>query len=312
MSRLFGVFVASALAFAAMTVSAMADGMGGSIKDAPPAPEVYQWNGLSLAVGIGAGRTDTSVSVDAHKQAEKQHCHFHYGYYDCSAYSNNWYTVAGPWSKNIASVFEEDDWKGFGTLQVAYDRLIHDRILIGAFADIDFYIDGESAFSEKYYHGSAQIDGNFDLNNVWSVGGKLGFLVTPRVLLFGVGGYTEARIDASASASFKWDGLPVHTVSMDFPDELRGWFVGGGAELKLRKDVSLRLEYRYSHFGSESVSASGHFVDGPWTIYGGDVKSRIVTDVNSHADLDMDIHSVRAALVLKLGDVHDRPVESLK
>lgn len=325
MSRLFSVFVASTLAVVAMTVSAMADGMGGSIKDAPPAPEVYQWNGLSVGVGIGAGRTDTSISVDADKTAtkekrkcEKRHSYGYHYYYDCD--NADWQYVDS-WTKYLDPVFDSDKWNGFGTLQVGYDRLLGSRILVGAFADFDFYVDADRAFSSYDHYGKSHkwVDGDLELKNVWSVGGRLGFLVTPRVLLYGVGGYTEAGLDGTASASFKWDGNPTHTVSMNLPDELKGYFVGGGAELKIHKNVSLKLEYRYSNFGTESTSAHSEANGYPSGCgsanYWSDrycYQHRVNTELNARSDLDMDIHSVRAALVLKLGDVHDRPVESLK
>lgn len=294
------------------SVEAKADGYSGSIKDAPPAPEVYQWNGLSVGVGIGVGLLDRSVSVEADKRAKKEYCHYHYGSYNCSPASSGWHDYDGPWNKAIESAFGDDNWNGFGTLQVGYDRLLGDRILVGAFADFDFYVDADSAFSsyEKYGKSHAWIDGDVDLKNVWSVGGRLGFLVTPRVLLYGVGGYTEARVDGTASATFKWDGNPAHTVSMELPDEMKGYFVGGGAELKLDKNLSLKLEYRYSHFGSEGVSAGNKFTDTSSCYC--DYLYRVKTDINAGTDIDMDIHSVRAALVFKLGDLHDRGYEPLK
>lgn len=309
------------------SVEAKADGYSGSIKDAPPAPEVYQWNGLSVGVGIGVGRTDTNISVDADKTAtkEKRKCekksYYYYGwhyYYDCDKY--DWEEVDS-WTKYIDSAFGDDQWNAFGTLQIGYDRLIGDRILIGAFADFDFYVDADNAFSsyEKYGKSHTWVDGDFDLKNVWSVGGRLGFLVTPRVLLYGVGGYTEARVDGAASATFKWDGNPATTVSMELPDELKGYFIGGGAELKIQKNLSLKLEYRYSHYGSESSSGSGGSTGEPSGCGSASSGSssycyqyRVNTEANAKSDIDMDIHSVRAALVFKLGDLHDRGYEPLK
>lgn len=161
---------------------------------------------------------------------------------------------------------------------------------------------------QRARYSASWIDGDLNLDNVWSVGGKLGFLATPRLLLYGVGGYTEARLDGSATATFAW-GDAYKTVKLDMPDELKGWFVGGGAEMKLHKNVSLKLEYRYARYGSESVSASEHYYD-EWTHHYD--KYRLNTDVSAKADLDADIHSVRAALVLRLDDLHDRHHEPLK
>lgn len=366
MSRSYSVTVASALlALASMTASARADGMGGSIKDAPPAPEVYQWDGLSIGVGIGAGRVGTSVSVDANKTSTFSKCKkkIPTGYQECRCPGSDhtWtssietiQTVSqssrreddddeggnngprickdkfkkiippicvpqyrpgecetlgeGDWEsydpshKYASADFNDDEWHWFGTLQVGYDRLLNNRILIGAFADIDFYIDGDR--SSSTYSNGALISSNFNLDNVWSVGGKVGLLVSPRLAFYAVGGYSEARVDGSITADFYGK-----SVTAELDDKMRGWFIGGGGELKLQRNVSLRLEYRYTRFDDESISASNPFSHS-WE----DCHKyyNVSGEVGLNANYDMDIHSVRAALVIKLGDVHDRPVESLK
>lgn len=373
MSRSYSVTVASALlALASMTASARADGMGGSIKDAPPAPEVYQWDGLSIGVGIGAGRVGTSVSVDANKTStfskckkkilveppkdiikcqkldiynlqhqyqscqngytrifesgwkcrrlleknpdSQNRCENHYnpivvGHTDptyrdgeCETLGEGDWESYDPSHKYASADFNDDEWHWFGTLQVGYDRLLNNRILIGAFADIDFYIDGDR--SSSTYSNGALISSNFNLDNVWSVGGKVGLLVSPRLAFYAVGGYSEARVDGSITADFYGK-----SVTAELDDKMRGWFIGGGGELKLQRNVSLRLEYRYTRFDDESISASNPFSHS-WE----DCHKyyNVSGEVGLNANYDMDIHSVRAALVIKLGDVHDSPVESLK
>lgn len=316
MWREYRVAISSAILVVAGSTAANSGGYSGSIKDAPPPAEVYQWNGLSVGVGLGAGLLDRSVSVDAEKTAEKKHQECYYSYYygwSCSP----WETVR-TWESAASSTFNNDDWQWFGTLQVGYDRLIHDRLLVGAFADIDFYMDGDSGFSayERHYGSHSWIDGDFNLDNVWSVGGRLGFLVSPRLLVYGVGGYTQARIDGTANATFQWGDGPAHTVSMDFPDELQGWFVGGGAEVKIHKNVSLKFEYRYSRFGTETVSAHGEFPGTAHGYYSCNYHCydayKVDTEIDAKASIDADIHSARVALVLRLDDLHDRHHEPLK
>lgn len=290
MSRLCSVSLASTLLLAALSVSAQAGGLGGSIKDAPPAEEVYRWNGLSLAAGIGAGRL--AYDVDAHGCKEHSYDYYRIDTLDEVMPATGFHCYG--YEKHAA--FSSDEWKAFGTLQIGYDRLISDRILVGAFADIDFYFDADNAFAKSWYNGAKAIHGNVDLDNVWSIGAKLGILVSPRVLLYGVGGYTEARVDGSVTAKFGYD-----TATASIDDTLRGWFVGGGAELKLREHVSLRLEYRYADYNGSSFlkteTYDGYYCD---------------KDITVHGDLDAQIHTVRAALVLKLGDLHERAHEPLK
>lgn len=65
------VAVAAGMTFG--TSSVLADGYyAGSIKDAAPvpAPEIYQWDGLSVGVGVGVGRFDQDGSAKAWRKDE--------------------------------------------------------------------------------------------------------------------------------------------------------------------------------------------------------------------------------------------------
>ena len=65
--------VAVAVGMTFGTSSVLADGYyAGSIKDAAPvpAPEIYQWDGLSVGVGVGVGRFDQDGSAKAWRKDE--------------------------------------------------------------------------------------------------------------------------------------------------------------------------------------------------------------------------------------------------
>jgi len=213
-------------------------------------------------------------------------------------------------SKDASSHFSGDEWDVFGTVQIGYDRLVHQRFLIGAFADFDFYSGSSSSFSGSL-GDLGSVDGSFGLNHVWSVGGRLGYLASPRLLLYGVAGYTQASVDGSVYVQL--DGVPGLTLAM--PDELHGYFVGGGGEFKLRRNLSLKLEYRWSDFGSVSASASGvdigDKVDCVKNPTCAKCQEQTVANYSAHADFDAGIHSVRANLVYKFGEP-ERPPAVLK
>jgi outer membrane immunogenic protein len=135
------------------------------------------------------------------------------------------------------------------------------------------------------------------VNHTWNVGGRLGFLVTPDVLLYGVGGYTRASIYNSIQ-------VPYGPKLDDF-DSPKGYFVGGGGEMKLRKGLSLKVEYRYADYGSFGDSGSESFTTHPyWCGYS---KCQKEITVDSSADDDLTVQSVRALLVFRL-DEPDPPV----
>lgn len=78
-------------------------------------------------------------------------------------------------------------------------------------------------------------------------------------------------------------------------DELHGYFVGGGGELKVAENVALRLEYRYANYRSHGSSANANFSD---TAFFGLIGYSQSTRVQ--ADVDAEIHTVRGAVVLQL------------
>ena len=220
----------------------------------------------------------------------------------------DWTQHAGtPQTISKSAHYEDDDWHPFATVQVGYDRLLRDRFLIGAFADFDFYNSSSSNFSGSL-DGLATFAGSIALDHVWSGGGRLGVLLNERILLFASGGYTQASIDSSLDVTFT--GGP--TLAMNLPDELHGYFVGGGGELKLDRNVSLKLEYRWSDFGSGSASASSgplqsSTVDCIKTPHCAECKQWTVTEYNVHSEFDAGIHSLRANLVWKFSDPEPPP-----
>jgi outer membrane immunogenic protein len=122
----------------------------------------------------------------------------------------------------------------FGTALIGYDRALGSRWVAGVFADYDF--SGISGDSLAGNGATVSLDHNYS----WSVGGRLGMLVTPTTLLYGTGGYTQAEFEVAGAVSETFDG----------------YFVGAGMETFLRDNWTLKLEYRYADFG-ESELAGG-------------------------------------------------------
>jgi outer membrane immunogenic protein len=112
----------------------------------------------------------------------------------------------------------------FGTVALGYDRQFGPGLVAGVFADYDF-----SDISAE----------GFDHNYSWSIGGRLGGLITPRTLLYGTAGYTQAEFEDAANDAETFDG----------------YFVGAGIEHMLRENWTLKLEYRYSDYEADDVVA---------------------------------------------------------
>jgi len=78
--------------------------------------------------------------------------------------------------------------------------------------------------------------------------GRLGFLVTPGVMLFGSGGiaFQDVSVTANCALAGPWCVLDRSEI---FSKVMTGWTVGGGIEAKVARNWLARVEYRYADFG---------------------------------------------------------------
>jgi outer membrane immunogenic protein len=75
------------------------------------------------------------------------------------------------------------------------------------------------------------------------VGGRIGFTVAPRTLLYGKIGYTNQRVAVDYTA-----GSPPAFASFDAASNLDGIRLGAGLEQKLGRNAYVKGEYRYSDY----------------------------------------------------------------
>lgn len=84
--------------------------------------------------------------------------------------------------------------------------------------------------------------------------GRVGWLVTPEVLLYGTGGLAVGSVRSALSlASFTAVGLPVGVASTSSTTRV-GWTAGGGIEGMFARNWSAKLEYLYMDLGSVNNS----------------------------------------------------------
>jgi outer membrane immunogenic protein len=122
--------------------------------------------------------------------------------------------------------------------------------VIGAFGDFDFS-DLTGTFQDAGIGGGTEKD-----SGTWHVGGRIGYLVTPSLLGFVSGGYTETRFDRVNLSVFT---VPTTPIGFEIPaHNYQGWFIGTGYEYALNSIVPIsglfwRTEYRYSSYGSSDI-----------------------------------------------------------
>lgn len=217
---------------------------------APVAAAGPNWNGFYVGVGIGAGAAVNDLSLNAARRD--------YGEPELSSTEDGVDRItllgAGIGGEGI-----------FGTLTVGYDRVIRPGWVAGVFADYDF---GSNISGDITFFGASA---SIDHEHSWAIGGRLGFLTNPSTLVYGTAGYTQAEFD--------YFGVLSKTFS--------GYFVGAGIESFLRDNWTLKLEYRFSQYGSETLD-SGSF--GP-----------IVLTLEDEPSM----HTARLVLSYKFGHHHD-------
>jgi outer membrane immunogenic protein len=217
-----GALITGAILGALVTGSAMAADMGAKpapmLMKAPMVP-VYSWTGCYIGGGGGYGMWNQE---------------------------NFFETDPG---RVQLFPMETSGGKGwFGTAGAGCDYQVSSNIVIGAYGDWDFG------------NIKGQFDNFFDSGTesekwAWAAGGRIGWLVTPTVLTYFSGGYTQAHFDRVDLLGFflppfsTGNNIPAHTYS--------GWFLGSGFDYAisvLPSGFFLRSEYRYSTYQADDLS----------------------------------------------------------
>jgi outer membrane immunogenic protein len=119
------------------------------------------------------------------------------------------------------------------------------NLVVGVFGDYDWAnIHGRP--SDPFTGGV----GTEKLSSQWAIGGRIGLLVTPQLLTYFSGGYTEATFDPVNPTWFNTAPPQVLTGAYVAGQTYKGWFLGSGLEYSLgwAPGLTLKTEYRFSEF----------------------------------------------------------------
>ncbi len=325
--------VAAASLLALTAGEALADGEPAAA--AAAIPQARTWSGFYIGGGAGGGIALTEIDATSGFDLSARKCE-EYNYDDISRQSScyepsDWYKI---FSESATANVDELGGAGFlGTLQVGYDHQIN-RWVVGAFADFDWTnidSDFDFAFNQNLNLGkfgafqSVNVHGDVEVNNMWTIGGRVGLLVKPDVLLYGLAGYSQADIDWSVAFN---DSIGIqigkYTGSTSLlggkfsgSETLGGLTLGTGVEARLHDNWGLKFEYRYTNLDSETLfnvsESSGCFDsrEAAMASYSSD-RIEVRCAESAKADLDTDIHSVRVVLTYKFNRDEAPPPAPLK
>lgn len=222
----------------AMTISGVANAadLPVAYKASPPV-QAYNWTGCYVGAGGGYGMWNQDSYVTAAGT-----------------------TITVPTTNGGSG--------GFGQGQAGCDYQFAAPIfgtggVAGLFADYE----GGSISGNTDFPG---VVGTYKETGVWAVGGRVGLLVTPRILTYFDGGYTQAHFDqanynlAIPGGGFSGVSLASHTYE--------GWFVGSGFEYAFDwlpvSGLFLKTEYRYAQYAGsngDSIPVTGAIAGFPVT-----------------------------------------------
>jgi outer membrane immunogenic protein len=130
------------------------------------------------------------------------------------------------------------------------------NVVVGLFGDYD-WTNASGIATEPFFNAY----GTEKQSSQWAIGGRIGLLVTPQLLTYFSGGYTETTFDAVNPTFFT--GIPPVATGFYVPGQTyKGWFLGSGLEYSLgwAPGLYLKTEYRFSEFdtGNNRILAVGN------------------------------------------------------
>jgi outer membrane immunogenic protein len=91
--------------------------------------------------------------------------------------------------------------------------------------------------------------GQEKVDSQWAVGGRIGWLMSPNLLTYFSGGYTEATL--SGTGNFFSPAPPAGLTGTFLPGRtVQGWFLGSGVEYQSGwiPNLTWKTEYRFSEY----------------------------------------------------------------
>ena len=206
--------------------------MPAPVYNAPPPPPVYNWTGCYIAGGGGYGWWNQDSQV-----------------------------VATPTGAPIFAQVTNGGKGWFGQGQGGCDYQFNMPlgswsvpIVIGVFGDWE-------GGSIRGQNSNPLAVGTENQSSTWAVGGRAGYLVTPRFLTYFDGGFTQARFD-QINYNFSGGILGFGPTATSLPAQTyNGWFIGSGYEYSFNwlpiPGIFWKTEYRFSQYNSATPSFVG-------------------------------------------------------
>jgi outer membrane immunogenic protein len=144
-----------------------------------------------------------------------------------------------------------------GMADVGYDyqfALGGFNLVAGVFGDYNFgNMTGTANFTAAPGTGFTTLTGVEKEKSFWDVGARAGWLITPDILSYFSGGYSDAHFNGMNLQPF--GGAAMSTASHNYG----GWFTGAGIETRIASIPGLyfNTEYRFTSYDSATLPVTG-------------------------------------------------------
>jgi outer membrane immunogenic protein len=231
---------------------------------APVAP-VASWTGFYAGANVGYGWEDTTATFTPNDLV--------------SAIIINGFAPASVAPINPPTSFGVNGAAGGG--QIGYNYQFDRRWLAGVEADFSGSgIKGQNttpfipAITAAFLPVTFTANASEEIKWFGTVRGRLGFLATPDLLLFGTGGFAYGQVNHAATVFNTNAGASIGFTSVvcvrnsncyagSSSRMATGWTAGGGVEYAFMRNWTVRAEYLYVNLGSDSVPINAIFNPGP-------------------------------------------------
>ncbi|MGE0564980.1 MAG: outer membrane protein [Pseudolabrys sp.] len=258
---MWGFFISAAVAASLITFAQEAPAQPPSAQ--PPSAQIDRWTGWYVGLNAGGVWGSDPVSTTASNSAF------------CAPPScNRAVDFANASIQGATGVFplRTDGFIGGG--QFGYNWKIASRWIAGFEADVQGLASAgnSSAASASYdVSGFANHSVGTDLsvsksiNFLGTVRGRLGYLLVPRLLVFGTGGFAYGHVKTNLAISQNLIGAGLGNFAASYGTVLNasriqgGWVLGGGFEWMFASHWTARVEYL--HYDLGSVTATGQLAN---------------------------------------------------
>jgi outer membrane immunogenic protein len=230
------------------------------LKAPPPAAPVLNWTGFYIGGVAGGARSDDKVNYSANDPLSA-------------------FEIAGPAGGNLLVTSYNLNRSGpVGGLEIGYNWQAGSYFVLGVEADISAAAVSGSATATSIRIALPGLPTQFESttseqDTKWygTVRGRLGWVATPNLLLFGTAGLAYGR--TSVTGNFAFSG-PTAMVTGNFGGfslvcafnapcftgasaaDRTGWVAGAGAEYRFDAHWSVKLEYQFVDLGTQLLTVS--------------------------------------------------------